>query len=55
MLRKAGTEDFLTLVSTNKDLKAMCPWIIAKGRLGQFSLSRLEAAENTQRGGVLEV
>lgn len=55
MLRKAGTEDFLTLVSTNKGLKAMCPWIIAKGYLGQFSLARLEAVENTQGGGVLEV
>lgn len=51
MLRDAGTNDFLTLASTNKGLRAMTKWFIARGILGQFSLARLQAFEIERRDG----
>lgn len=43
----AGTSYFLTRASTNKGLRAITRWFIARGILGQFSLARLQAFESS--------
>lgn len=47
----AGTSDSLTLTSTNKGLRAMTRWFIARGILGQFSLALLQAVNTGGREG----
>jgi hypothetical protein len=48
LFARAGTDDYTTLLTTNRGLKATAQWFIQQGILQQFAVARELAADNTK-------